>query len=185
MIKYIGNNGSKRHVIHFEEWPIDCLVRYLEKNKQLLLNKMAPKIMDGISSLSSNKSHRLGWIRQLDDLFTSCVNRLVIQITREDQNLLPYLNQLIVTTERKIPMRMGTFSVMYDCIASIKQDHVAQKKIFELIHTTVYDFSSDAQTVYYPHLFSAVQTFEMELFHILDLQSQVLFPKICRMVSVS
>ncbi len=183
MIYFTDNNRTKSHVIHFEEWPMDCLVRYLEKNKHLLLNTMAPKIMGNISSLSLNKSIRVCWIRQLEDLFTSCVNRLVVQITREDQNLLPYLNQLIVATERKLPLKINSFTVVYDCMESIRRDHSTQKEIFKLINTTVKDSSSVNQTAHYPQLFSSIQTFEKELFHILDLQRQVLFPKITRMAS--
>ena len=183
MMKTTTCIGIRHHIIHFEEWPLDCLVRYIEKKQRLLLTTMAPKIMADIRSLNLNNINRPGSLHELDDLFTSCVNRLVIQITRQDKKFLPYLNQLIVATERKLPLNINLFSVVYDCMDFIRQDHSTQNKIFVLMNATIKDSKAYPQKVICPQLFSALRTFENELFHILDLQRQVLIPKVCRMAS--
>ncbi len=176
-------NGAKRNIIHYEEWPVDCLVRFLDKKQHLLLSTLAPKIVSCIDSVNTTPSGRSASIRQLDDLFTSCVNRLVIQMARQNQNLVPYVNHLIVAVERELPINISLFSVVYGCMDQLEHDQFIQRKIFESIKMTLKDIQANDRAVFYPQLSSAIQLFETELFFILDLQRKVLFPKICRLTS--
>jgi hypothetical protein len=176
-------NRITQHKIQYGDWPVDCLARYLDKKQRLLLSSIAPKIIASIDSVNITQSRRSACLQQLDDYITSSVNRLVIQMARQDQNLAPYVNHLMVAMERGLPINVNLFSVVYDCMDQLKQDHVIQRRIFDLINMTVKDFQDEDQMVFYPQLFSAIQLFETELFHILDIQLKVLFPKICRLTS--
>jgi len=176
-------NRSGYHNIQYEDWPVDCLLRYLEKKQKMLLSSMAPAILSGIRTLNTNKSGESAWFRQLDDLFTSSINRLVIQIARQNQYLLPCANHLTVATERELPLNTHLVSVVYDAMDYLRQDLAIQKRIFELIRSTLKDSRSDHRPAFNARLFSSIQLFETELFTILELQRKVLYPKIFRMAS--
>jgi iron-sulfur cluster repair protein YtfE (RIC family) len=180
---YSPSLNKAQHVIHFEEWPMDCLVRYLEKKQKFLLTAMAPNIRIEIISRNLRKSNSSAWLPQLDDLFSSSIDGLAIHILMQEQNLFPYVNQLIVASERRLPVNINSFSVVYDYIDGLKKDHSTQKKIFEMINKVFKESRSGNQRAFYPQLFSACQSFEKELFLLLDLQRQVLLPKICRLAS--
>jgi len=166
-----------QHVIHYENWPMDCLVRYIGK-KQAFLNSETCKIISEIAALNTHKPTRVAWLGELYDLFASFVDRQVIQMAREDLHLAPCLNHVMVAIERKLPCRIHSFSAVFECIDRIRQDHDVQKRIFALIRSTMRDNRSACPTGYYPDLFKSLNIFEKDWLHVVDLQQKVLFPKI-------
>ena len=186
---YIGHSGlgkKKGCMFFMKNWsalPLMDLVEYIEKHHLILKEKLVEvsQLMEQVVLQYGDK--HADTVRALQDFFKTFKPGMEKHFDKEENILIPYIRQMDVFSRTGINKPDFHYSSIKNPISLIEYEHVNVENVSLYKLRTItgnYKLPSDVDDDF-KHLYDGLKYIEKELHEHINLENNILFPKVIEM----
>jgi regulator of cell morphogenesis and NO signaling len=176
------NLPSKNHNKEFKSWNINALIDHIVNTHHQYAEENAAVIYDLAKNVAFSQSEEHPELTKLVSALFLFLNDLLNHMKEEMETLFPNIRQLVKNKNSEAGSAYSSFGFIREFVTKMKRQHYAagnELKVFRNL-TNNYQVPADA-SLSYQFLFEKMKEFEKALFLHMDIEGNILFPKVIKL----